>query len=168
MGRSRLFVRNPSLCVLPCQREEHGAMSPPVGREQEERPQLRRRLAGRFTDYGWLLEAWQTCAGDTGAEVRAATDGVRSRGRFPLVGLGRLRSRARARKEDGLGGGVRTQHGLRPQRDRAARARPLPASASACPNRFAKRRAVRLARRLASQYRIVTITAGWGMRRASA
>src|SRR6266540_6105651 len=99
MGRSRLLMRNPPLCVLPCEREEYGAMSPPVGREQEKRPQLRRRLAGRFTDYGWLLEAWQTCAGDTVAEVRAATDGVRSRGRFPLVGLGRLRSRARARKE---------------------------------------------------------------------
>ncbi len=27
MGRSRLFMRNPPLCVLPCQREEHGAMS---------------------------------------------------------------------------------------------------------------------------------------------
>ena len=27
MGRRRLFVRNPPLCVLPCQREEHGAMS---------------------------------------------------------------------------------------------------------------------------------------------
>ena len=42
-------MRNPSLCVLPCQREEYGAMSHPVGREQQERPQLRRRLAGRST-----------------------------------------------------------------------------------------------------------------------
>src|SRR6266540_5602939 len=36
-----------------------------------------------------------------------------------------------------LGGGVRAQHGLRPQRDRAARARPLPAS---------ERRAIKKAR----------------------
>src|SRR6266542_2591612 len=105
-----LDAQSVPLCP-PCSRPTGCDIAP---YSSQERPQLRRRLAGRFTDYGWLLEAWQTCAGDTGAEVRAATDGIRSRGRFPLVGLARLRSRARARKEDGLGGGVRTQHGLRP------------------------------------------------------
>src|SRR6266542_3226025 len=77
-----LDAQSVPLCP-PCSRPTGCDIAP---YSSQERPQLRRRLAGRFTDYGWLLEAWQTCAGDTVAEVRAATDGVRSRGRFPLVG----------------------------------------------------------------------------------
>src|SRR6266511_4808767 len=106
MGRSRLLRRNPSLCVLPCEREEYGAMSHPVGREQQERPQLRRRLAGRSTVTITILYGKR--AAGRGSSLREA---VRAR-------AGRGRKRARA------GSAVTLRAKPRAGRERSRRDRP--------------------------------------------
>src|SRR6266542_3683842 len=106
MGRSRLLMRNPSLCVLPSEREEYGAMSPPVGRERQERPQLRRRLAGRSTVTITILYGRR--AAGRGSSLREA---VRAR-------AGRGRKRARA------GSAVTLRAKPRAGRERSRRGRP--------------------------------------------